>query len=377
MSMYKAQTILSVQGTHILINDRPTYEGCEAAEGLLLNLRAVSATFDDTLGQVSWWDDDGSRPENNHAGYAPWRSPESADANTERFIQSLPEYRAWGILAVNLNVQGGHPILGRLDIAEGHGSAGARPNGHRDFYHNSGFRADGSLDPNYATRIGAVIEACDRLGMAVILQLFYFGQDTALPDEDAIRAAVDAAVDFICTRKYRNVLIEIANEVMQGHYHHDILKPGRVAELIRRVRSRAHDEHHQDLLVSTSEAALLSPRQWTPDQIDDVFRTSDVVLLHGGDDLEHGKIGDTSEVADKIEYIQSRPWFQERPRPIVFNESDGEAAFDAAVRRGASFGLHSTEYLQTMWPPKWGVWENDILWFFRRVRELTCQGEQP
>jgi hypothetical protein len=41
------------------------------------------------------------------------------------------------------------------------------------------------------------------------------------------------------------------------------------------------------------------------------------------------------------------------------------------VERGASFGLHSGPYLQTMWPPRWGVWENETMWFFRRVRELT------
>ena len=96
--MHKYQTSVSFQGTRILVNGHPTYEGREKAEGLLFNLRMVNATFDDTLGKVSWWDDDGSRPENRHAGYGTWRSPESAIANTQRFIQALPEYKAWGIL---------------------------------------------------------------------------------------------------------------------------------------------------------------------------------------------------------------------------------------------------------------------------------------
>ena len=185
--MYKPQTSISFRGTRLLINGRLTYEGCEKVEGLLFNVRTVNASFDDTLGEVSWWDDNGSRPKNGYAGYGPWRSPESASANSQRFTQALPEYRAWGILAVNLNFQGGHPLLGKTWIAEGKGSAGARRNGHRDFYHNSGFRADGSIDENYAGRIGSVIEACDRLGMVVILQIFYFGQDTVFPNEDAIR----------------------------------------------------------------------------------------------------------------------------------------------------------------------------------------------
>ena len=370
--MFISETFVSLQGTRILINGRPTYEGIEGAEGLLFNLRTVNATFDDTLGNVTWWDDDGSRPENCYAGYDKWRSPESAFANTQRFIEALPEYRAWGILAVNLNFQGGHPVQGRTWIPEGRGSAGARANGHRDFYHNSGFRADGSIDEAYAQRIGSVIEACDRLGMVVILQLFYFGQDTVFQDERGLLAAVDNAVDFVCGSGYRNVLIEIANEIMKGHYHHEILKPARVAELIQRVRERAQGKHKQKLLVSTSEAALLSPRQWTHEQIDRVFGDSDFVLLHGGDGIDHGQVGDRTEVAKKIDFIRSRSWYQQNPRPIVFNESDGELAFEAAVDRGVSFGLHSTPYFQTVWPPRWGVWENDTLWFFRKVREITA-----
>jgi len=369
--MYKPETSVSFHGTSILINGRPTHQGSGKAEGLLFNLRMVNATFDDTLGKVSWWDDDGTRPENCKAGYGRWHSPESAVANTQRFIQALPEYRAWGILAVNLNFQGGHPVQGKSWIEEGKGSAGARPNGHRDFYHNSGFRENGSIDEKYAERIASVIEACDKLDMVVILQLFYFGQDTVFPHENAIRSAVDSAVDFVCERGYGNVLIEIANEVMKGHYHHEILKPARVAELIQRVRERAEKQHRRKLLVSTSEAALLSSRQWSPEQIDQVFRISDFVLLHGGDGVDHGQVGDKTEVAKKIDFIRSRPWYVQRPRPIVFNESDGELAFEAAVERGVSFGLHSTPYFQTMWPSKWGVWDNETLWFFRKVKELT------
>jgi hypothetical protein len=356
--MYKSRTSISFEGTRILINNRPAYEGREKVEGLLFNIRTVNATFDDTLGEVSWWDDDGSRPENCHAGYGPWRSPESANANTQRFIQALPEYKAWGVLGINLNFQGGHPLQGKPWIAEGHGRASARENGHRDFYHNSGFRADGSMDEDYARRISSVIEACDRLGMVVILQLFYFGQDTVFSDEDAIRTAADNAVDFVCQRGYRNVLIEIANEISRGHYHNKLLKPDRVVELIQRVRERSQEKHGQKLLISTSENGLIG--------------ASDFILIHGGDGTDHRGEADGTQIARMIHSVRSRPWFSERPRPIITNESEGKLAFEGAVRNGVSFGLHSTPYFQTMWPPKWGVWENDTIWFFRKVKELTC-----
>ena len=83
---------VTFEAERILINGRPTYSGTPA-EGLLFNVRTVNATFDDTLGQVGWWDDDGSHPENDFAGYVPWRSPESAAANTDRFIKALTDYR--------------------------------------------------------------------------------------------------------------------------------------------------------------------------------------------------------------------------------------------------------------------------------------------
>ena len=367
--MFEAQTRLTIEGERFCINGRPTCSGT-SAEGMLFNVRTVNATFEDTLGKVRWWDDDGTHPENDHAGYGRWRAGESADANTDRFIAALDAYRACGVLAVNLNVQGGHPLMGKTEVPEGRGSAGARANGHRDFYHNSGFNADGSIDDAYAERIGRVVEACDQRGMAVILQLFYFGQDTALADETAVDNAVDHAVDLVCDRRWHNVIIEIANEIMAGHYHHAILKPGRVAELIHRARDRARQQTGLRLPVSTSEAALNHTGQWTIQQIDEVFSASDVVLLHGGDDVETGRVGDTSIVADKIELIRSRGWFAARGRPIVFNESDGAQAMETAFRMGASFGLHTSNQ-QTMWPPRWGVWDSRAAWFFRRVRELT------
>lgn len=367
--MFTPQTELSIDGENISINGRASYQGT-SAEGLLFNVRTVNAAFDDTLAKVDWWDDDGSHDENAGAGYGKWASPASAEDNTKRFIASLSDYKAHGILAVNLNFQGGHPLMGKADIAEGRGSAGARPNGHRDFYHNSGFTPDGSIDSAYGRRIANVIEACDRIGMIVILQLFYFGQDTVFKDETGILAAIDNAVDYVCERGYRNVIIEIANEVMAGHYHHDALKPDRVGELVLRARSRAMEAHGRALPVSTSEAAMLSPKQWTDEQIDSCFRDADVVLLHGGDNIETGKVGDTSEIVNKTYHIRGCDWFKARPRPIVFNESDGKQAFEAAVKRRISFGLHSNNQ-QTMWPPKWGVWEPEHMWFFERTKQLT------
>ena len=363
------QTCVEISGTDFRINGELTYADA-SCRGMLFNVRTVNATFDDTLGSVDWFDDGGDRDGNERSGYGNWSSPESAEANTNRYIEGLAEYKAKGILAVNLCLQGGHPLNGMAWVEEGAGSAGRRPNGHRDFYHNSVFAPDGSLDPNALGRVERVIEKCDALGMVVILQLFYFGQDTIFEDEDSVLKATDSAIDCLCVAGYTNVIVEIANEVMQGHFHHAILKPGRVVELIRRARDRARDQHGTHLIVTTSEAALLSAKQWSEEEIDQVFSACDMVIIHGGDNVETGRVGDASELVDKVKRIRSTEWFAENPRPIITNESQGEQAFEAMVRRGVSFGLHS-EIFQTMFPPKWGVWNNETTWFFDSVSNIT------
>jgi hypothetical protein len=106
-----------------------------------------------------------------------------------------------------------------------------------------------------------------------------------------------------------------------------------------------------------------------------VFEACDVVVIHGGDNVETGRVGDASDLVQKVELVRSRPWYQRAPRPILTNEAHGEACFEALTRRGVSFGLHSTVF-QTMFPPRWGVWENETRWFFQRVSAMTkaCGG---
>ena len=72
--MFEAKTEVSFSGEKVRINNQPTYAGNPRAEGLLLNERTVNATFDDTLGKVNWWDDDGSHPENDYGHcWCSWR----------------------------------------------------------------------------------------------------------------------------------------------------------------------------------------------------------------------------------------------------------------------------------------------------------------
>ena len=191
-----AATSVSLRGDRWLINGEPTNPG-SAAEGLLMNVRMVNATFEDR-----------GRPEFD------------AGANTDRFIAMIPEYAVHGVNAFTLCLQGGMP-----------GYEGAI---------NSAFEPDGSLRPGYLRRVERVIRACDERGIAVILGLYYQRQSGILKDEAAVRAGVVNAVDWIRSSGFRNVLVEVANEYPHNGFKHAIIRePEGVASLIRLGRATA------------------------------------------------------------------------------------------------------------------------------------------
>lgn len=186
----QAATRVSNSGTRWLIDGKPTNPGT-AAEGLLMNVRMVNATFEDR----------------NKMEF-------DAEANTDRFIAKIPDYAAHGVNAFTLCLQGGMP-----------GYEGAV---------NSAFEPDGSLRPDYLRRVERVIRACDGRGVVVILGLYYQRQSKILRDEAAVRAGVVNAVKWIQARGFSNVVVEIANEYPHKGFAHPIIRDAKgMAGLIR------------------------------------------------------------------------------------------------------------------------------------------------
>src|SRR5437762_217878 len=126
-------TEVTIQNGQWRIDGAVTNPG-SPAEGLLMNVRMVNATFEDRNLQT--------RP----AGFAP-------DANTSGFIAQIPSYAEHGVNAFTLCLQGGMP-----------GYEGAV---------NTAFKADGSLRMNYLRRVQRVIQACDQHHVVVILGCYY------------------------------------------------------------------------------------------------------------------------------------------------------------------------------------------------------------
>ena len=300
-------TQLSILGKDFLLNDKPTYSGRvfegHRIEGLLFNVRAVQATFDD------------ANPETRRH----WAYPDTGEWDPERnvteFCEALPSWRDHGVLAFTINFQGGGPLY----IPEIYQN-----------YNNNGFTPEGELKPAYADRIERVLACADELGMVVIVGLFYWVNVLKMRDEKAIWHAAYEAVSFLDGIGYRNVLVEIANEieVVVRNTGYDIFSPERSYEMISKLR-----KEHPEILYSTSHmASHVNPSKGVPP--DSLIESVDFVLLHG-----NGTRPPRLETA--IRDVQAMPVYMENPKPIVINEdSPAVPNLDAAWRNAASWGYY-------------------------------------
>lgn len=336
------QTTVSIVGEEFHINGRPTYEGRawrgDKIQGLLMNSRMVQGIFDDL------------NAETVHRWAYPDTGRWEANRNTAEFIAAMLDWRQHGLLAFTINLQGGSP----------QGYSREQP------WHNSAITAEGSLRSDSMNRLEHVLNHADKLGMAVILGIFYFGQDERLKDEAAVVRAVDETVRWIQTRGYRHVLIEINNEC-NIRYDHAILRPARVHELIERVKSNS--ARRGRLLVSTSYGGGTIPQE-------NVVRCSDFLLLHGNG------VSDPRRIAGMVRQTRAVPGY--RPMPIVFNEDDhfdfekSENNFTAAVGEYASWGYFDyrmrdeafDEGFQSV-PVNWRISSARKRGFFELLKEMT------
>ncbi|MER3487084.1 MAG: hypothetical protein C4345_15015, partial [Chloroflexota bacterium] len=108
-----------------------------------------------------------------------WAYPDTGtwdpERNTREFVEAMPSWRACGLLAFTLNLQGGSP-MGYSSVAATHlalQELRARTGDPRPVpepataqpWHNSAFTATGELKPAYLARLRRILDAADELGM--------------------------------------------------------------------------------------------------------------------------------------------------------------------------------------------------------------------
>jgi hypothetical protein len=337
---FKPKTTVSIKGEKFYINGKPTFEGRNwqgfSVEGLLPNSRMVQGIFDDLNPEtvIRWDYPDGK-----------W----SADRNTNEFVDAMEDWRAYGLLAFTINMQGGSPM--------GYGNKN---------WYNSAYYEDGKLRPEYMIRLERILAKADEIGMVPILGLFYFGQDQNLTDEAAVIAAVDNSIDWLLEKGYKNVIIEVGNESNNKAYDHSILKQDRIHALITKIKEKA-----PGMLVSTSfNGNTLPPEK--------VVEVSDYILIHGNG------VHDPTRITEMVEQVRGMSTYTSKP--IVFNEDD-HFDFDKpvnnfinATKAYASWGYFDfrmkdedfDEGYQSV-PVNWRISSERKRGFFNKVKEIFVE----
>jgi hypothetical protein len=359
-------TVVGIRGSQFTINGRTTYtpeSGFPHASanlaGVLLNVRAVQAIFDDanyprrgsqatpylsnTMGAIAFDYPDGK-----------W----DPERQTDEFVKALPEWRRCGLLAFTVNLQGGGPTDGNYG-----------ENGPMQPHDNSAFDSHGDLKPSYARRLAKVLAAADRLGMVAIVGLFYQGEDERIevtPDGRYVKRAIQNAIGYLKSLPHRNVLIEVNNEVSVGGYSHAILQPDGVVEALQAAKAAAGGQFP----VSTSWAGGLQKRS---ERAAAAVKEMDYILIHTN--------GQTPEQAR--ETIAASRRLAGTERPLLINE-DGVSTFNlqAAVDEHVGWGYYDQGWnnyrdgFQSP-PTNWNV-NTPVKWlFFEQVARLTGSPAPP
>ncbi len=293
----KRETVVSIRGDKWYYNGQVINPG-SPAEGLLMNVRMVNAVFED-------------RSLNRPERYKEFNPAMNSDA----FISMIPEYVASGVNAFTISLQGGTP-----------GYEGSV---------NTAFNADGSLRDDYMARVEKVIKACDINQAVVILTCFYQRQHShfsALSGKESIKQALRNTVEWIGTKRFTNVVLEISNEYDHGGFRNWqqgewlMSEVGQV-ELIRLVK-----QLNPRLLVSTSGIG-------DGKMHGSLIEAADFLLIH----FNNSTINEYNSIIAQL---------KKTDKPVVCNEDDkinntGAMALKQSVMNGAGWGYMNLEKNQT------------------------------
>lgn len=331
-------TRLTISGEQFLIDGRPVYAGRafegKPVEGLLFNVRAVQATFDDANPQTRGL----------------WAYPDTGEWDPERnvseFMAALPQWRDHGVLGFTVNFQGG----GGRYIPEVY-----------QVYDNNGFTLDGEIKPEYAGRMQRVIERADALGMVVIVSFFYWIQTNKMHGEAAVWRAVENGMAFLRGLKRQNVMVELANET-NYHFTFPIFAPDRTHEMVAHFKNRYPEFPITTSLVGTNVETgngLPSPA---------LVEASDYILMHGNGSRPQGLIR-------AFEVVRAMPSFRANPKPVMINEdSTGIPNLEASWQNYVSWGYYDQGYNGEA--RQHDIWVEDAAFHLRECRVEHLSGFQ-
>ncbi|MHC5034988.1 MAG: hypothetical protein ACYTFZ_08120 [Planctomycetota bacterium] len=347
---------VAIDGTKFLINGRPTYEGVsykgKPVEGLLLNSRMIQAVFDDEC------------PETRQLWAYPDTGEWDPERNTDEFCAHLPEYRAHGLLAVTVGLQGG--------------GSNYRPEVY-DNYLNSAYRPDGSFKQPYFDRLLRVLDAADEAGMVVIVNYFYWKQVERIPEDSTLQDITRRVTEWLLRTGHRNILVDVANE-SQVFRNRPAMQPQNIHTFIELAQQTTLDGRRLLVGNSTGGGEDLPSGKWL--EVEDFC-------------MPHGNGTRPEQLGAKLRRLKESEEYCNRPRPICVNEDSVFVEnLEAAVAEGCSWGFYCQGYgsdnrdlmdwttdgreatfeelsgFQTL-PVNWGINTPIKRAFFDRVKAIT------
>ncbi len=314
-------TTITISGNNFFINGSLTYSDIKESpiqhHGLLMNARFIQGIFDDKA---------------NPSRFNRYGKIWNPSTNTKELIKALPQWKAAGLLAFTVGLQGGMPVLTIKNSS----------------IDNNPFSEEGSaIDPAYLERLDLIIRAADAIGMVVIVSILYEGQINRLKAPKAIRNTVKTTCNYLRNNHYTNVIVEVANEYTVGEFYNcpTISDPHNMCKLIALARKESGG-----MLVGSSSGGLWYDKE--------VIEASDIAIIHGNGgtrETYHRFVKTIKELAPN--------------KPILCNEdsprfSQLRVAFDTHT----SWGYYNTHTKQEV-PTYWGITRGEDTFFAKRLSD--------
>jgi hypothetical protein len=153
------------------------------------------------------------------------------EKNREDFMENLSGWQAAGVNMVTLGLQSPSPF------GEYYKKAREQNKSKNIAFESSALKSDGSLDFVCLKSAGRIIEAANRAGLLVLVNIFSASCEDIFEDEFAVIDGAFNAADWLIEKKFPNVMVNIT-DISHTFYKSSVLGGGAV-KLLKSLKERS------------------------------------------------------------------------------------------------------------------------------------------
>ena len=269
------------------------------------------------------------------------------EANREGFIKNLGEWRSAGVNLITLGLQGPSPF------GEYYKKAREQDKSKNISFESSALKSDGSLDLAYLENAGRIIEAANKAGLAVLVNIFSASCEDIFEDEFAIINGAFNVADWLLENNLPNVMANIT-DISHTFYKSSVLSGGGAVKLLKSLKEKAKDR----LLVGAGVKSFKTiPANLTGEYIE----CSDFIPIYSNTENAKSEYNTKKMVAD-IYYLKKAMGERGQNIPIIVAKGDdlgekynsyGKNNLAEGLENGASWCYYDREGFVLL-PVDWG-----------------------